>query len=241
MESSVHTGHRNRLKERFRSEGLDNFNEINALELLLFYCVPRRDTNPLAHRLLKEFGSLVKVLEAPLTELMKVEGVTENVATYLCLVKEMSRYYMVSQNAGMVILQSGEACADHLRPHFIGRTDEAVYVLGLDAKCQVVCCKKVSEGTFNSAPFPTRKVVELVLSCRASSVIIAHNHPTGFAIPSPEDIRVTAELAKLLRGLDVLLVDHLVYANDGDYVSMYQSGCYEPSLAGDPSGLEAGR
>ena len=239
MDPSIHTGHRERLKERFRSEGLDNFHEITALELLLFYCVPRKDTNPLAHRLLKEFGSLGKVLEAPLNELMRVEGVTKNVATFLCLTKEMSRYYMVNQNTGAPILNSGEACAEQLRPHFIGRTDEAVYALCLDAKCQLLCCKKVSEGTFNSAPFPTRKVVELVLASRASSVIIAHNHPTGFAIPSPEDVRVTMNLAKLLNGLDVILVDHFVYANDGDYVSMYQSGYLKQGPDGKLLGTEA--
>lgn len=239
MKESIHSGHRGRLKERYRREGLDNFDPINALELLLFYCIPRIDTNPLAHRLLDRFGTINKVLEAPRAELIQVEGVSENTAVFLSLIKDTCRYYMVSQNNKTHTLNSIEACAKYLRPYFIGRSNEAVYVLCLDGKCQVISCELVSEGTFNSAPFPFRKVVEVIVNSRAASVLIAHNHPGGIAVPSQDDSRQTRKLAELLRDIDVVLVDHLVFADDGDYVSMQQSNYYDPRLTGNVLRMES--
>ena len=234
--SPIHQGHRQRMKERFCKEGLDNFNEINALELLLFYCVQRKDTNPLAHRLLERFGNLVKVLDASRDELMQVEGVTENIAVYLSMMRQLSRYYnRLKQNEQIKVIGSVTECAQLLRPNFIGRSDEAVFLLCLDAKCQVICCEMVSQGTASSAPFPFRKVVELVMKSKAASVILSHNHPGGIAVPSAEDIAVTKRLAALLSDIEVILVDHIVFADDDDYVSMVQSNYFDPRLlaAGD--------
>ena len=231
---SIHTGHRKRLKERFCKEGLDNFNDINALELVLFYCVQRKDTNPLAHRLLECFGSFAKVLDATREELMQVEGVTENIAIYLSLMRDMSRYYHNSKQQDEIkVIKSVTECARLLQPNFIGRSDEAVFVLCLDAKCQVICCKKVSEGTINSAPFPFRKVAELVIATKAASIAVAHNHPGGVAIPSPEDMGVTQKLAELMHNIDVVLIDHFIFADDGDFVSLAQSGSYDPRRLGN--------
>ena len=103
---SIHDGHRQRLKNRFRQEGLDKFDEIQALELLLFYAIPQRDTNPLAHRLLDHFGTLAQVLEAPVEELEKVPGVGANVATLLSLTTAMARYYMVNRVGQATVLTS---------------------------------------------------------------------------------------------------------------------------------------
>lgn len=230
---SVHQGHRQRLKERFCREGLDNFNEINVLELLLFYCVQRKDTNPLAHRLLQHFGKLSHVLDASREELIQVEGVTENIAVYLSLVKEISRYYMVNQTERKLSLRSIEACADYMWSHFVGRSVETVYLLCLDAKCKVLCCKKISEGGVISAPISSRKIVETALNAKATSVVLAHNHPSGIAIPSAEDIRITQQISNVLNGVDVYLVDHIVFGDDGDYVSMVQSRNYAPELRED--------
>ena len=109
---SIHDGHRQRLKDRFRQEGLDKFDEIQVLELLLFYAIPQRDTNPLAHRLLEHFGSLAQVLEAPAEELEKVSGVGANVATLLSLTTALARYYMVSRGNQTAVLTSTEMCGD---------------------------------------------------------------------------------------------------------------------------------
>ena len=114
-----------------------------------------------------------------------------------------------------------------LMPHFIGRSNETVYLLCLDAKCKVLCCREVSEGSVNAANVSVRKIMDVVLSCNATSAILAHNHPGGVAVPSPEDIQTTRRVEKVLDAVDVVLVDHLVIA-DNDYVSMRQSGYYVP-------------
>lgn len=113
---SIHTGHRQRLKERFLKEGLDHFDEHQVLELLLFYCIPRIDTNPLAHALLERFGSLAQVLEAPVEELEKVPGIGSNAATFLSLTTAVGRYYLVNRSIQTVILPTIEKCGAYLVP-----------------------------------------------------------------------------------------------------------------------------
>ena len=228
---SIHQGHRQRLKERFCREGLDNFNEVNVLELMLFYCVQRVDTNPLAHRLLDHYGSLSRVLEAPREELMSIEGVSENVAIYLNLVKDIGRYYMVSGSKTPDVMKTLDDCAKQIRPHFIGRSKEMVFLLCLDAQCGVICCRMISEGGVNSAPLTPRMVVENAINTRAASVVLAHNHPSGVAVPSKEDVTMTKRIADALESVDVILVDHVIFGNDDDYVSMVQSNYYAPQLS----------
>ena len=224
---SIHDGHRQRLKNRFRQEGLDRFDEIQVLELLLFYAIPQRDTNPLAHRLLEHFGSLAQVLEAPAEELEKVAGVGSNVSTLLTLTTALARYYMVSRSNQTEILTSVQMCGDYLLPYFVGRRNETVFILCLDAKCKVLGCKEVGEGSVNSASVPIRRIVEMALGMNATSVVLAHNHPSGLAIPSGEDIQTTRRLAAALDTVDITLADHIVVADD-DYVSMAQSHLYLP-------------
>ncbi len=222
-----HSGHRERLKERFRREGLEHFEPHNVLELLLFYCIPQKDTNPLAHRLLDHFGSLHQVLEAPISELKKVDGISDHSATLLSLVTEISRYYLVSRSSDLQILTTTAQCGRFLAPHFVGLRDEVVYLLCLDAKCKVLGCREVGRGSVNSAGISIRRIVELALSMNATSVVLAHNHPSGLAIPSDEDICTTRRVAMALDAVDVLLADHIVVA-DEDFVSLADSGLYRP-------------
>lgn len=222
---SIHDGHRQRLRERFLKDGLDHFDKIQVLELLLFYCVPRKNTNLLAHALLDHFGSFEGVLNATPAELMKVPGVGENVATFLSLLKATWRYYKIESAKVHKALNTLEACGNYLLPYFVNQDVEMVYLLCLDAKCKVICCRLVGEGSVNSANVSVRKIVETALNANATSVILAHNHPSGVAIPSAEDIQTTIRLSKALRAVEVVLVDHLVVA-DGDYVSIAQSGAY---------------
>ena len=223
----MHDGHRQRLKDRFRKEGLDNFNDINVLELLLFYCIPRVDTNPIAHKLLDHFGSLQLVLDATPEELEKVPGVGANVATFLSLMTAVGRYYRV-ESQRETILRTLEECADYLIAHFFGKENETVYMLCLDAKCKVLCCKMVGEGSVNSANIPVRRIVEMALAANATSVVLAHNHPSGLAIPSHADIKTTLKIANALECVEITLVDHLVVTKD-DYVSIVQSKYYKPT------------
>lgn len=223
----IHDGHRERLKKRFLEEGLEHFDEHQVLELLLFYCIPRQDTNPIAHDLIERFGSLVQVLEATASELQKTPGMGQSSAAFLSLLNDFYRYYSVKRSQTGTILTTIEQCGDFLHPYFYGRRNECVYLLCLDTKCKVLSCKEVGEGSVNSAAVPIRRIVEMALGANATSVILAHNHPSGMALPSTEDQLTTRRLAMSLAAVDIDLVDHLVFA-DEDYVSMRQSGQYHP-------------
>ena len=219
---SIHDGHRQRLKDRFLREGLDGFTDIQVLELLLFYAVPRRDTNPIAHALLERFGSLAKVLDAPVVKLTQVDGISENGATFLKLVREIERRYALSQGEE-IILNTIDDCCEYLTRFFKGKKNETVFLLSLDAKLKLLSCREVGEGSVNYASVPIRRCVEMALDDGATSVILAHNHPSGIAIPSNDDIQTTRRLAMALSTVEIQLADHIVVAED-EYVSMVQSG-----------------
>lgn len=223
---SMHDGHRQRLKARFLNEGLDHFDEKHALELLLFYCVPRMDTNPLAFRLIEHFKSFNGVLDASPSELMEVSGVGENIATYLSLLKSAWRYYETKKNDfGDTTLKSMDECAKYIQPHFLNRTVETVFLLCLDASCKPICCKMIGEGSVNSASVSIRKIVETALNSNATTVILAHNHPGGLAIPSGEDVQTTQRVDRALKAVEIILAEHFVFA-DGTYTKIINSGGY---------------
>ena len=226
---SIHEGHRQRLKERFLREGLDHFDELYVLELLLFYCIPRKDTNPIAHSLLAHFGSLTNVFDATVEELQKVPGISKNTATFLTLIPQTGRYYQIKRAEPGDILHTIDQCGKYLVPYFYGRENETVFLLCLDAKCKVLGCKMVGEGSVNSANIPIRRVVEIALNTNATTVILAHNHPSGLALPSADDVQTTLRLAKAMDAVEITLADHIVVA-DNDFVSMTQSGYYRPGM-----------
>lgn len=220
---SAHKGHRDRMKRRFLESGLDDFTDIQVLELLLFFAIPQKDTNPIAHALLDRFGSLSQVLDATPEELKKVDGISDHAATLLALVTDVARYYQVDTMRNYKFLTTLDACGEYLVPYFFGRNRETVFLLCLDAKCKVLCCKEIGEGSINSASISIRKVVETALAANASTVVLAHNHPSGVALPSGEDVETTKRVAAALEAVEIHLADHIVVA-EGDYVSMAQSG-----------------
>jgi len=124
-------------------------------------------------------------------------------------------------------LKTSRACAEYLKPYFSGQRNEKVYLLCLDSKASVICCREIEEGSVCSANVPIRKIMEIVLSLNTVSVVLAHNHPGGLPHPSGEDIVTTKRLAVALDGIDVFLADHIIFA-DGDYVSLAQAGYYRP-------------
>ena len=224
---TIHGGHRQRLKKRFLEEDLDHFSEHQVLELLLFYCIPRQDTNPIAHALLDHFKSLENVMNAAPAELSKVPGIGESATTFISFLNSFYRYCAAQRSQKDNILLSLNDCANYMKPLFAKLRLETVYLLCLDAKGKVLCCKKVGEGSVNSAAVPIRKIVEMALNAGASTAVLAHNHPSGIAIPSTEDQLTTRQLAAALSSVDITLADHIVVA-DGDGVSMRQSGWYDP-------------
>lgn len=227
---SNHDGHRDRMRKRFLEQGLDGFEDYQVLEMMLFYCIPRRDTNELAHDLINTFGTFHAVLDAPVSELCKVKGVSDNTATMLSLAGSMVRYYMVNKvKQDVKILATINECVEFLKPYFTGRRNEVIYILCLDSKCKVLACKMLGEGSVNTAAVPLRRIVDFAMSTNATSVVLAHNHPGGVAIPSSDDVNTTKQLSSVLRSVDILLADHIVFS-DEDCVSMAQSGLYDSKM-----------
>ena len=224
---TIHKDHRRRVKNRFLNEGLDHFEELHALELLLFFAIPQGDVNPLAHRLLDHFGNLHQVLAAPPEQLMQVSGVGEHTAILLGLVKGMSQKYLIGYEEQNIQLRTLEDSGKYLMDRFLGRRDEVVMLLCLDAKRMPLCCRIVSEGSVNTAEVSVRKVVEAALAVNATTAVLAHNHPSGIAVPSMEDIVTTRRMGMALDAVGITLEDHVVVAGR-DYVSLVQSGYYDP-------------
>lgn len=227
----MHEDHRKRVRKRFEKEDLDAFDEHQVLELMLFYAIPRKDTNEIAHRLIEQFGGFAQVMDASIEELEKVEGIGHNSALYLKIIRSSYRYYRVCETSNDVILNTVKDCANYMMARLNGRRNEEVYLLCLDAKRKVISCRKVEEGDACSVKLSIRKITNIAMNENASSVLIAHNHPTGFALPSGEDVKATERLARTLAEVGVYFLDHIIVTNV-DYVSMFESGLYSPEALG---------
>ena len=209
---AVHEGHRSRKKEQFRAHGLDAFADHEVLELLLYYAVPRQDTNPIAHRLMEKFGSLDAVFSTDRAALEEVEG-----------------------GAHETILSDTEQAGAYFLDLFFGEREEKLYEACLDAKGRLLACHLVAEGDTDSVQLNMRKIVENALKCGASSVLLAHNHPSGVALPSPADNATTLSVFDALRTVGVELADHIIVADD-DFVSLRHNGLL-PERKGNGYGI----
>lgn len=218
----MHEGHRERLRTRFLTSGLEGFEPHNVLELLLFYSIPRRDTNEIAHQLIERFGSFAGVIDAPVEELVQVNGITENTACLLKLITPAARYYNADRAARHCVINSTTAAGEYLAGRYWGYTEEVVSLISMDNLCKIISYDIIGEGDINSAGISSRKIIETVLRTKASSVIIAHNHPGGIALPSRADIEMTEKLAEALSHVGVHLIDHIIIAGE-DFVSLANS------------------
>ena len=219
----IHDGHREKMRRRFLETGLEGFADHEALELLLYYAIPRRDTNPTAHALMERYGTLSAVLSAPVEDLQKVEGIGGSAAVLLSLVSRINRKARLADAAQETVINSTEQAGAYLLERFAGETREVVYLMCLDRKGKLLACKRLADGGAASADLNIRKVMETVLLTSASAVILSHNHPSGVALPSPEDTGTTLQVREALRTIGVELVDHIIVA-DRDFVSMADSG-----------------
>ncbi|MBE6824036.1 MAG: DNA repair protein RadC [Ruminococcaceae bacterium] len=224
---NVHKDHRSRVRKKFLENGLDSFEMHEALEFLLFYCVPYKNTSVLAHRLIDAFGSLSAVFDAPYDALRNF-GLTETQAAFLKAIPDFSRLYIDDKHNNTNKVVSYDTLADTILRKFIGRENENVLLMLLDAKGKEVFCGIVSKGSLSDTNLPIRKIVDFSLRYNAKSAIIAHNHPSGLALPSREDMEATANVKSALELIGVRLIDHFIVA-DNDCVSLAQSNI-APSL-----------
>lgn len=218
-----HEGHRKRLRERFAAAGLDAFAPHEILELLLTYAIPRRDTKPVAYALIARFGSLHAVLQASVQELMQVDGIGENAATLLSMMMPLFRAYHKSAEEDKPTLKNLQQCATYCRGLFSGERYEKLYVICLDGMMRRINTVLISTGDVNEVPVFARHVLAAVSSCNASGMIIAHNHPSGVAKPSYEDVAMTKALAQILSGINVVLYDHII-VSPSDLFSFRRNG-----------------
>ena len=220
---SVHDGHRERMKSSFKKNGLDSMNDVNALELLLFYAIPRCDTNVIAHALLGHFGSLSRVFNASIQELCAVEGVGENTAVLISMIPQLVRKSMVSDAEKITVIKNSKDAGKYLVPRFAFEQDEVALLVCLDSQKRVIGCFELGRGVVNKVSVDVRKVVELALRYKASSVILSHNHPDSFALPSLADTAMTEQIYRSLRLVGITLADHIIVSGE-DYVSYLDSG-----------------
>ena len=222
-EESIHSGHRGRLKRLYEEYGIDALSDHEVIELLLYYSIPRKDTNKIAHELLNSFGSLENIFAAPMSALVKVNGIKSNSALLIKLLPDIAVRIEKSKSRNVTRLQTPAQIGDYLMPYFANRVTEAVMFLALDSKQRIVCCKQISEGNFNSANINIRLIIEEALKYNAAYIILAHNHPSGTALPSLADINTSKDIYAICQSIGVVFYDHLIFAGD-DFVSFAESG-----------------
>lgn len=210
------------MRKKFIENGFDVFEPHEALEMFLFYAIPRKDTNPLAHRLLDRYLTIGGVCDAPIDELMEEFGLSESAAAYIKMLPEMSRLYNESKMSDDNIIDY-ENLGKLFQTKFIGRTSEAVALMLGDAKGKMIYFNIISKGSLNSSDMPIRKIVDLSLRHNAKTAFIAHNHPSGTALPSHSDLLTTQTVRETLLSVGVDLIDHFIITDD-DYVSLRDSG-----------------
>ena len=216
-DNDLHKSHRMRLKKRFLQDGLDSFEEHQVLELMLFYAVPRKDTNPIAHRLLERFGNLAGVFNAPIAELAKTDGIGESTAVFLRLQHGILLKYQESYSEEKINLSSHKACINFIAEKMRYLNHEEFHILCLDSSLKLIKYLPMFKGTVNAATVNLRELTAKILELDSSAIVVAHNHPSGVAYPSMEDIDITEVLLTALKYQDVELLDHLIITNKSHY------------------------
>ncbi len=225
---SIHEGHRKRVREQFIKTGnLNNLPDHKILEIILFYSTPRADTNELAHNLIKQFGSLNGVFEAPYESLLEIKGIGEHSAVLLKLFPETVRRYLINKSAETKYIESTKDSVDYLRPFFETLKKEVLIAVCLNNAGKILKTVVISEGTSDYTKVDTRKLIQEVLFCNASQVILAHNHPGGLNTPSRADIDVTTNISYLLRSIHSRLSNHIIIC-DNDFFSFAAHDKFAP-------------
>lgn len=214
-----HSGHRQRMRDKFIADGnFDSFAPHNVLELLLFYSVPRADTNELAHALIDKFGSLKGVFDAPYEALLAIDNVGQNTAILIKLVQSLVKSYNDRDAANIKYVRTTADAVNYLRPKFDTHKNESMLMLCMNQSGKLIKCSLVSNGSINSTPVDLRKIMLDILGCHATKVIIAHNHPGGICAPSSSDIQTTKQISDAFENMKISLADHIIIA-DNDYYS----------------------
>lgn len=217
-----HEGHRRRLCDKLSGEGLNEADDHQLLEALLFYAVPRCDTNEMAHALIGHFGSLDAVFAASTEELMAVESIGGSSAELIHLVGGIRRRLECPREAARRVYDSISKISTYLARRYVGATHERVYLMMFDNSMRLLDCRCVCYGSVNSAVFQPRLLIECALGQHAAAVIVAHNHPDGIAVPSGDDINTTERLRECFEMVNIQMLEHIVIA-DNSYAAIMRN------------------
>ena len=209
-----HKGHRQRMKERFVHDGMDSFSDYQVLELLLFFGIPYKDTNEIAHMLLNKYGSLSGVFNADFHELSAEPGLGPHAALLIRMIPGLARRYSMDRWNAKTQITDTDKAGKYAASLFIGIEYEAFYMICLDSQNHVIMPVLIGEGTINEAMIYPRLIVEHALRHKTVVVILAHNHPGGSTEPSLADIEMTKKLSKALEVISVKIMDHIIVAGD---------------------------
>jgi len=212
---NIHSGHRRRVKDEFRKLGLEHFPPHKILELLLFYTIPRGDTNEISHRLIERFGSISGVLGAPLDLLERSPGIGPESAAYLKMIGSVARLYHQDGKAEVKSVRTTEQAKSFMRQQLVHEQVECFQMLCLGRNGNILYSERIFQGNSGKVDIIISDILHLALSSRATKVVIAHNHPGGICNPSREDLHTTGLVSGELRRLDIELTDHIIVADDG--------------------------
>jgi DNA repair protein RadC len=210
-----HAGHRQRLKQRFVDGGPEALPDYELLELLLFSAIPRRDTKPVAKRLLQRFGSFAEVINASAERLKEVQGVGDAAVTQLKLVRASALRLMQNGILQRPVLTSWNAVLDYCRAAMGYEAREQFRILFLDKKNRLIADEVQQQGTVDHTPVYVREVVKRALEHSASAIILVHNHPSGDPAPSRADVDMTRQIIDAARPLGVAIRDHIIVGRQG--------------------------
>ncbi len=226
MSDNIHAGHRKRVRDDFLKNGFDhNTPPHKILEHLLFYCVKQSDTNPLAHDLINRYKSLSGVLDAPIEELIQFKGLTENNVVLLKMIMPIARVYNYEKRCHNLDFTGFGQIGEFLLEQFAGFKEEHLCILTINCSGGLLRFKCIADGDPASVGVSTRDIIKEAIDSGCAGMVMAHNHPSGIALPSAADVEITKMVASALSHISVRLLDHIIIA-DGDYVSMAQSEKY---------------
>lgn len=209
---NVHSGHRKRIRENFLKNGLDDTQEHNVLELALFYAIPRKDTNEIAHYLINQFGSFAGVLDAPIEALTEIDGIGTESAVFLKLLPELFKFYEKSKSKDTKGIFDSKTAIKYMSGYFVGARVEKFVVMFLDAKGRIITCSEIAQGSDTMVHVDFNTVLKKAVMLDAKGLVVAHNHPNGFAVPSKEDKVMTEKLSNLCKTLDIVLCEHIIFS-----------------------------
>jgi len=214
QEKDYNSGHRQRLKMKYLTAGIEAFHDYEVVELILSYAISRRDIKPLAKELLSRFGSIKGIIDAESAELKKIDGISEHTAILFKLLKEVSALYLQQKAKGKPQISCTSELINFCRTTLGGKKDEEFCVIYLDVQNQIIAFETLQKGTVNQATVYPRQVLENALRKKASAIILVHNHPSGHVRPSEADIRITKTISETARMLDINVHDHIIIGED---------------------------